>query len=117
GIDGIAAGTHEFEGAHRDEAANGRFHRRLGDRRHRGYRKQRDRHGQADAMGEHGTPVVMGSARHRSQAAAIASQLPLFSERNSASMTRMFAIASSMPYGSAISPRTVRENASPCSWY
>jgi drug/metabolite transporter (DMT)-like permease len=43
------------------------------------------------------------------------SQPPLRAERNAASMTRMLAIASSIGNSSGASPRTARENASPCS--
>ena len=45
------------------------------------------------------------------------SKRPLFSDRNRVSIIRMFIRASSRPYGSGISPRTARENASNCNVY
>jgi len=42
---------------------------------------------------------------------------PILAERNRASMTRIFKTASSIGNSSGASPRTARENASPCSVY
>ena len=67
-----------------------------------------------DVDGTH--PTIIPPSASRGQAPT-ASHAPLRSDRNSASITRMFATASSTPNGSEISPRTARENASPCSWY
>ena len=45
------------------------------------------------------------------------SQRPLLAERKQASITRIFAMASSIGYSSGSSPRIARENASPCRVY
>lgn len=63
-----------------------------------------------DVDGNHARIISPSASRGQAPAA---SHAPLRSDRNSASITRMFATASSTPNGSAISPRTARENASP----